>query len=116
MFLLQAMGLLPDAGIPRTRGGVSDAASLTADIHKYSPHTRGCFLSTSILATSICAFPAHAGVFPKLIALVAGPKTYSPHIRGCFYIRSYGGIKNEYSPRVRGVSFVEPVLPIRHLL
>ena len=64
MFLLPA-GLASAAeGLPRIRGGVSAAHIVQHGLLRSSPHTRGCFYSSSFLITSSQVFPAYAGVFP----------------------------------------------------
>ena len=51
-------------GLPRMRGGVSDAVSPLEEDITSSPHARGCFPLGLYDMPSSYVFPACAGVFP----------------------------------------------------
>ena len=94
-------------GLPRTRGGVSEARLFQETERASSPHTRGCFWAFQADRGHPSVFPAHAGVFlvrmafdcdckglPRTRGGVSGAadafqlrEQSSPHTRGCFYRR-----------------------------
>ena len=92
-------------GLPRIRGGVSDAFRQIDGEIESSPHTRGCFSQSILHSPPLRVFPAYAGVFldsgerndsnsrlPRIRGGVSRPddrtpgrETSSPHTRGCFW-------------------------------
>ena len=109
VFLLKAAPSQKWRGLPRPRGGVSNAVLFTVKTGKSSPPTRGCFCRIEPTCKRSLVFPAHAGVFPTIkkpvdfsrslprprggvsqaAAVQVTGATSSPPTRGCFsYIAS----------------------------
>ena len=88
---------------PRIRGDVPSASQSPLGVTPFSPHTRGCSLSTHYRFISFNVFPAYAGMFrtllftdvmnqrfprirgdvPDSISSIMCQIVFSPHTRGC---------------------------------
>ena len=92
----------PPPCLPRACGGVSIAKAPKAAKPVSSPRMRGCFPRQRGSGRRKGVFPAHAGVFPKLIVRIVG---YACLPRACGGVSSSGkqvvGHKLS-SPRMRG--------------
>ena len=117
---------IAEAGFPRTRGGVSIMVRGFVHIKRFSPHTRGCFLSRMMMFPPWFVFPAHAGVFPASCCQhgrkLRFPRTrggvsaadekavtadgFSPHTRGCFLSYNDIDIIDNVFPAHAGVFLV----------
>ena len=102
LFPPNCLATLETESLPRACGGVSIAKAPKAAKPVSSPRMRGCFDYGERVLSRIPVFPAHAGVFPKLIARIVG---YACLPRAC------GGVSGDVlnaaprflsSPRMRG--------------
>ena len=102
VFLLTAFRSFAGAGLPRACGGVSGLSACGSGACGSSPRMRGCFPRQRGSGRRKGVFPAHAGVFPKLIVRIVG---YACLPRACGGVSSSGkqvvGHKLS-SPRMRG--------------
>ena len=68
---------------PRIRGDVPRGWQNTNQKSQFSPHTRGCSVSSGTPARYAAVFPAYAGMFRLFDLLKTGSGEFSPHTRGC---------------------------------
>ena len=71
----------PPAGLPHTRGGVSDLRAGAGGLGGSSPHAWGCFSTISTLGYREIVFPTRVGVF-LVSGLWLGSRFGLPHTRG----------------------------------
>ena len=84
VFLLAATCVVPSAGLPHARGGVSDLEGLSAAGTPSSPRTWGCFLIVEKICKPSFVFPTHVGVFLHKKQCNVSDNQSSPRTWGCF--------------------------------
>ena len=104
MFLSKCLLLIVMGCFPRVRGDVPTMATFEKMNRAFSPRARGCSGSGSRLEIRSRVFPACAGMFRPVHALL-GTASCFPRVRGDVPSRvSMSNWRSEFSPRARGCS------------